>query len=90
MRKDIGWEVTGNVKNNSPYTLYGFKLKVTVRDCPENADCNVIGEDDVDIGANVPPSQLRSFQGYPMLFHMPTPKKPTWDYKLIQTTAKTD
>lgn len=91
LRKSESWEVVGNVKNNSPQTLTGFTLRITVRDCPESSDCVVIGQDDVDIGLlGVPPSQLRSFQAFPNLSDMPTPKKPTWNYELIQTTAKTD
>jgi hypothetical protein len=82
------WGVVGNVKNNSTHTLTGFTLRITVRDCPENVDCIVIGEGDVDILVTVPPGQLRSFDGFLNLSNMPTPKKPTWNYYLVQTTAK--
>lgn len=90
LRQSLGsWEVVGTVKNNSPHTLTGFTLKITVRDCPESSDCIVIGEDDVKIWLlTVPPSQLRTFQGFASLSNMPTPKKPAWNYRLVETTAK--
>jgi hypothetical protein len=85
LRHPLGsWEVVGSVKNDSPYTLTGFTLEITVRDCPEGSDCIVIGEDNVKIWLlTVPPSQLRTFQGFASLSNMPTPKKPTWNYKLV-------
>jgi hypothetical protein len=84
------WTVAGSVKNNSAYTLYGFTFKITVRDCPENSDCVVIGEDDTNISLTIPPSQVRAFEGFPLLSNMPTPKKLTWNYRLVQTEAKVD
>jgi hypothetical protein len=90
LRKSYGsWEVVGTVKNNSAHTLTGFTLQITVRDCPENSDCIVIGEDNVKIWLlTVPPSQLRTFEGFALLSNMPTPKKLVWNYKLVETTAR--
>jgi hypothetical protein len=89
-KPSVFWEVAGNIRNNSQHTLTGFTMRVTVNDCRIAADCIVIGEEDIDIRVTVPPTQLRSFDGSPNLSNMPTPKKSTWDYKLIKTTAKTD
>ena len=83
------WEVAGTVRNNSTHTLTAMKLKVTVRDCVDESNCVVIGEDSVDIwSVTVPPSQLRAFNGSVFLSNMPTPKKLVGNYQLVQTTAK--
>jgi hypothetical protein len=80
------WSIAGTIKNNSAYTLTSLKLKVTVRDCAPN--CVTIGEDDAYVWVTVPPSQLRSFDKDIYFSNMPTPKNPTWNYQLIETTAQ--
>jgi len=92
LRQSYGsWTVTGTVKNNSPHTLTGLTFKITVRDCPENTACVAIGEDNVEIySVTVPPSQLRTFEGFVLLSNMPTPKKLVWNYQLVRTTAKVE
>jgi hypothetical protein len=92
LREQYGsWKIAGTIKNNSPYTLTGLTVKITVRDCPENTACVVIGEDDAIIySVTVPPSQLRTFDGYVNLNNMPIPKKLVWNYQLVQTTARVD
>jgi hypothetical protein len=52
-----GWVIKGVIKNNSPHTVAGFWLKVTVRDC--GSVCVTIGEEIKRIVINVPPSQTR-------------------------------
>ena len=81
------WEVTGTVTNNSSYTLRYFRMKVTVRDCPDES-CVVIGEEAVFVGAEVPPAQMRSFNGQVFLFDMPRPKKMSWSFQIVQTAAE--
>jgi hypothetical protein len=83
------WKNTGNVKNNSAHTLTDLKLKVMVRDCDDSSACTVIGEDDdVFVWVTVPPSQLRSFDTLVSLRNIPTPKKVSWNYQIVQTTAE--
>jgi hypothetical protein len=82
------WEVVGTVKNNSNSTLSEFTLLVTVQDCPEGASCVTIGQDDVWVySLNVPPGQLRTFDGLASLDNMPKPQKLIWNYKLVSVKA---
>jgi hypothetical protein len=81
------WEVTGTVTNNSSYTLRDFRMKVTIRDCPDES-CVVIGEEEVFLWVEVPPAQMRSFKGEVFLDHMPRPKKMSWSYQIVQIAAE--
>jgi hypothetical protein len=81
------WEVAGTVRNNSPYTLHDFRMKVTVQDCHDGSDCVVIGEENTFVCVTVPPSQLRAFKGEVLLDNMPKPKKLSWSYQIVETTA---
>jgi hypothetical protein len=81
------WEVSGTVRNNSAYTLHDFRMKVTVQDCHDGSDCVVIGEENTFVWVKVPPSQLRAFKGEVFLDNMPKPKKLSWSYQIVETTA---
>ena len=81
------WEVSGTVRNNSPYTLSDFTMKVTVRDCLDGSDCVVIGEENTFVWVTVPPSQMRTFKRDVLLDNMPKPKKLSWSYQIVKTTA---
>jgi hypothetical protein len=80
--------VAGTLKNNSAHTLTSLMLKITVRDCAEESPCVVIGEEDVQIwNVTIPPSQLRTFEGFVELCNVPVPKKMDWNYQIVRTTA---
>jgi hypothetical protein len=81
------WEVAGTVRNNSRYTLHDFSMKVTVRDCPDQGDCVVIGEEKAFIWVTVPSSQIRAFKADIFLHDMPKPKNMSWSYQIVETTA---
>ena len=85
------WEIKGVVKNNSPRTLTGLWLKVTVRDCPNASLCTTIGEAIRHIVINVPPSQTRIIdEGDLFPREMFIPEKLKWSYEIAQAIVQAD
>jgi hypothetical protein len=85
------WEIKGVVKNNSPRTLTGLWLKVTVRDCPNASLCTTIGEAIRHIVTNVPPSQTRIIdEGDLFPREMFIPEKLEWSYEIVQAIVQAD
>jgi hypothetical protein len=85
------WEIKGVVKNNSPRTLTGLWLKVTVRDCPNAALCATIGEAIRHIVINVPPSQTQIIdEGNLFPREMFIPEKLEWSYEIVQAIVQAD
>jgi hypothetical protein len=83
---DSHWEVKGIVKNNSPHTVVGFRLKITVRDC--DSACVTIGEEVKRYVINIPPSQARIIEGDLFSSETLIPKKLDWSYEIVETDAK--
>jgi len=84
-----GWEVRGAIKNNSPRTLSGLWLKITVRDCPNDSACVTIGEEIKHIVINCPPSQTHIIDESDLFSNeMLIPEKLEWSYEIVQTDAK--
>jgi hypothetical protein len=83
-----GWEVKGVIKNNSPRTLTGLWLKVTVRDCPNGSACATIGEEIKHLHIDIPSSQIRTFDSELFSNDMLIPEKLEWSYQIVQTDAK--
>ena len=85
------WEIKGVVKDNSPRTLTGLWLKVTVRDCPNASLCTTIGEAIRHIVINVPPSQTRIIdEGDLFPREMFIPEKLKWSYEIAQAIVQAD
>ena len=85
------WEIKGVVKNNSPRTLTGLWLKVTVRDCPNASLCTTIGEAIRHIVIDVPPSQTRIIdEGDLFPREMFIPQKLEWSYEIVQAIVQAD
>src|SRR6516164_3073016 len=85
------WEIKGVVKNNSPRTLTGLWLKVTVRDCPNASLCTTIGEAIRHIVINVPPSQTRIIdEGDLFPREMFISEKLKWSYEIAQAIVQAD
>jgi len=83
------WEVKGVVKNNSPRTVTGVWLKVTIRDCPIASPCATIGEAIKRIVIDVPPSQTRKIdEGDLFPREMFVPEKLEWSSEIVQADAK--
>ena len=83
-----GWEVKGAIKNNSPRTLSGLWLKITVRDCPNDSACVTIGEESKHLYIDIPRSQIRTFDSDLFSSDMLIPEKLEWSYEVVQTDAK--
>ena len=82
------WEVKGAIKNNSPRTLTGLWLKITVRDCPNDSACVTIGEEIKHIVINCPSSRTRIIDEGLFSREMFIPEKLEWSYEIVQTDAK--
>lgn len=89
LKRDFGssYTVIGTIKNNSPHTLTGVALRVTLQDCPKGS-CVTIGQDNAEVYSIIPPSQMRTFDGDLYFSDMPTPQAPRWSDKIIQTDAR--
>jgi hypothetical protein len=82
------WEVKGAIMNNSPRTLTGLWLKITVRDCPNDSACATIGEEIKHIVINCPSSQKRIIDEGLFSSEMFIPKELKWSYEIVETDAK--
>ena len=86
-----GWNLTGEIKNNSNHTLTFAEVAITAFDCPEDTltpQCETIGESDVYLGiSDVPPHQRRSITNVTVYFNdMPAIKGNfLWSYEITET-----
>jgi hypothetical protein len=82
------WTLKGIIKNNSAYPLSSVTFVVTMRDCPPQRDCLIIGQQSASVSTPVPSGQVRSFSSYAIDFkNMPTASNPKWDYKVTEVRA---
>jgi hypothetical protein len=51
--------LTGRVKNDSRYTVFGIEARIQVLDCDDKSNCEVVGEEEQDIAPLIPPGQAR-------------------------------
>lgn len=83
------WNIKGQIKNNSSYSLEGITLKVRAYDCPTESTgpgCEIVGEDDdVSMYISVPPGQIRQTDTYVSLYNMPSIKNHfVWAYDIVE------
>ncbi|MCA1366481.1 hypothetical protein I6F15_03550 [Bradyrhizobium sp. BRP14] len=82
--------VRGTVRNRSLYPLKSFGMRITIQDCPAGK-CETIGEYNMwQYGVDVPPGQVRSFDGYVSFPGMPTPVAQQWYYSVTELEASLD
>jgi hypothetical protein len=84
------WALKGTIANNSEFDLASVNFLVTVRDCPQQQDCKIIGQERTVTNTSIIPShQVRLFNAYPMIFlDMPAAVHLQWEYKITLITAK--
>ncbi|MBT9292962.1 hypothetical protein, partial [Prosthecodimorpha staleyi] len=83
-------QLTGNVRNRSPYTLQNLRLLLTALDCPEGL-CDVIGEAEVALyGLDVPSQQIRALSDSVYFRNMPKAKQFAWRWSIKTIEARTD
>jgi hypothetical protein len=102
LKKEAGsWTLTGNVTNNSKYSLSSLGFMVWVEDCPEWAvvdhvrkECITVGQEIARAYVSVPPGQMRafsssaiSFKGMPR-YIVPTTTNPRWRYEITEIRAQ--
>jgi HAMP domain-containing protein len=52
--------LAGRIHNHSArYTLTGLEMRFTARDCPDTADCEVVGQSEKSLYLSIPPGQTR-------------------------------
>lgn len=83
------WKISGQIKNNSPYSFEGITLKVRAYDCPTEStgpDCEIIGEDEnASMYIEVPPGQIRQTDTYVSFYNMPNIKNHfLWAYDIVE------
>ena len=81
---------TGRIRNsNQSHTLSSFDLKVTLRDCAPSGQCEVVGQTNTSVYANVPPGQARDVSHY--VFFSPSPRirgRMEWSYVIDATSGE--
>lgn len=87
-----GYNLTGEIKNNSSHTLTSANVAISAYDCPSDtidAQCETIGESDVYLSITVPPHQRRSITNETAYFNdMPSIKGNfLWSYEITETRA---
>jgi hypothetical protein len=70
-----GWsKISGRVENDSPYTLTGADVTVTIQDCVQNS-CETVGQNSITMNdLSVPAQQARSFERYLTFKGLPAPR----------------
>lgn len=80
---------SGRVRNaNRFHTLEVLEIEVTIRDCAESGNCEVVGQTRESIYAEVPPGQARDVSDY--VFFSPSPRvrgRMEWSYVLKGTVG---
>jgi hypothetical protein len=93
------WTLTGNITNNSKYSLGSLGFKVRVEDCPptpqpgewgvvpgELKECITVGEANAWADVYVPPGQMRAFSSRPIYFEGMTRSR-RWHYEITEMRA---
>jgi hypothetical protein len=86
--------LTGSLLNNSPVDLASLEIRVRLYDCSgapkkDYSNCDIIGEDEERVEANVPTKQKRQIRG---TFNFPNTPRPSgalrWSYELRSIRAQ--
>jgi hypothetical protein len=86
------WRLKGIIANNSKMALGSISFVVTVKDCPSNQQCKIIGQKTAatrnDNYVLVSPGQVRLFQTNEMQFKNMFPSgNSRWEYKITEIRA---
>lgn len=93
LTSNYGYDISGEVQNNSRYTLSDMTIEVTAFDCPGfviDRSCRIVGDDrDVYVWVEVPPAQVRAFSGAVSLANMPAIQGHfLWQFSVVGTRAR--
>ena len=82
--------LVGRIKNRSPqYALDGLKLKLLIRDCDSKAECEVVGETEVNIYTDVPAGQSRDLEQSVYFRNLCHARgKHEWEYRVLEISGK--
>jgi hypothetical protein len=81
--------VTGRLQNAAQdFTLVSATIRASIKDC-HDADCDIVGQEDVEIPLDIPPTQARDFS---VTIPFPTiPKitgEPAWQFEILRVRAR--
>jgi hypothetical protein len=86
------WRLKGIIANNSKSALRSISFLLTLKDCPPNQQCKIIGKKTAatrtDDSVLVPAGQVGLFQTDEMQFkNMPPSSNLQWEYKITEIRA---
>src|SRR5262245_13385256 len=78
------YTLAGRVRNRSnQYALHELTLRLTMRDCSPSSECEIVGQTDETIHADVPPGQARDVNDFVHFSGLGSPHgKHQWDYEV--------
>ena len=79
---NLGYLLTGRIRNRSAYTLTSIKLKVQLRGMEGSPD--ILGEKTVRIEVRVPPHQIREISRLIAFEDSPALTQAAWDYAITE------
>jgi|ERR1051325_10121319 hypothetical protein len=84
------FHVMGMVQNNSQkLTLTELQVKVSLQDCLESGECQVIGEQVANIPTEVPAGQSKQFETHTKFKDLPQAKGTLgWHYAVVGAKSK--
>ena len=84
------YHVMGQIQNNSQkLTLTELQVKVSLQDCLDTGECQVIGEQVATIPTDVPAGQSKEFETHTRFKDLPKPKGTLgWHYSVVAAKAK--
>jgi hypothetical protein len=84
------YTLVGRVRNKSArYTLSELRLQLTIRDCLTPGACEIVGESDERIYADVPAGQARDLSEYVHFSGLQKARgEHAWDYRLTETLGR--
>ena len=84
------YHVKGQVQNNSQkLTLTELQVKVSLQDCLETGDCQIIGEQVATIPTDVPAGQNKPFEAETKFKDLPKPRGTLgWHYSIVAAKSK--
>ena len=84
------YRLLGRIRNKSQrYTLTELKLKLTMRDCNAQGDCETVGETEESIYVTIPPGQARDLDEYVYFSHLGQLRgRLQWDYQILEIQGR--
>jgi hypothetical protein len=83
-------EITGRIRNNSPYPLDSVEVRLVFQDCSPQNSCETIGDEKEEIRASVPAGQSRDFRDFLTGPRLSPKGHIIWTYQTLAVSAHVD